>query len=41
MSLTSRVVAVKGVRPGEGVGYGWRFQADAPRDHGCRARRLR
>src|SRR5688500_3820129 len=31
MSLTSRVVAVKGMRPGEGVGYGWRYQADAPR----------
>jgi alanine racemase len=31
MSLTSRVVAVKGVRPGEGVGYGWRFIADGPR----------
>ena len=31
MSLTSRVVAVKGLRPGEGVGYGWRFQADVPR----------
>jgi alanine racemase len=31
MSLTSRVVAVKGMRPGEGVGYGWRFRADAPR----------
>ena len=31
MSLTSRVVAVKGLRPGEGVGYGWRFNADAPR----------
>ena len=31
MSLTSRVVAVKGLRPGEGVGYGWRFLADAPR----------
>jgi alanine racemase len=31
MSLTSRVVAVKGLRPGEGVGYGWRFQSDAPR----------
>ena len=30
MSLTSRVVAVKGVRPGEGVGYGLRFQADKP-----------
>jgi alanine racemase len=31
MSLTSRVVAVKGLRPREGVGYGWRFEADAPR----------
>jgi len=31
MSLTSRVTAVKGLRPGEGVGYGWRFQADGPR----------
>jgi len=31
MSLTSRVVAVKGLRPGEGVGYGWRYHADAPR----------
>jgi alanine racemase len=31
MSLTSRVVAVKGLRPGEGVGYGWRYEADAPR----------
>src|SRR5687768_745132 len=31
MSLTSRVVAVKGVRPGEGVGYGWRVDADMPR----------
>jgi alanine racemase len=30
MSLTSRVVAVKGVRPGEGVGYGFRFHADTP-----------
>src|SRR5262249_6634141 len=30
MSLTSRVVAVKGVRPGEGVGYGLRFEADRP-----------
>ncbi len=30
MSLTSRVVAVKGVRPEEGVGYGWRFTAPAP-----------
>ena len=31
MSLTSRVVAVKGLRPGEGVGYGGKFQADSPR----------
>ena len=31
MSLTSRVVAVKGLRPGEGVGYGWRFMPDTPR----------
>jgi alanine racemase len=30
MSLTSRVVAVKGMRPGEGVGYGWRYQAESP-----------
>jgi len=31
MSLASRVVAVKGLRPGEGVGYGWRFQTSEPR----------
>jgi alanine racemase len=31
MSLTSRVVAVKGLRPGEGVGYGWQYQAIEPR----------
>lgn len=31
MSLTSRVVAVKGLRPGEGVGYGWRYRAETPR----------
>ena len=31
MSLTSRVVAVKGLRPGEGVGYGWRFHTTEPR----------
>jgi alanine racemase len=31
MSLTSRVVAVKGLRPGEGVGYGLRYRADTPR----------
>lgn len=30
MSLTSRVVAVKGVRAGERVGYGARFVADRP-----------
>jgi len=30
MSLTSRVVAVKGVRSGEGIGYGFRFKADTP-----------
>jgi alanine racemase len=30
MSLTSKVVAVKGVRPEEGVGYGWRFTASEP-----------
>ena len=30
MSLTSRVVAVKGLRPGESVGYGGRFTAGAP-----------
>ena len=31
MSLTSRVVAVKGLRPGEAVGYGGRFQTNEPR----------
>jgi alanine racemase len=30
MSLTSRIVAVKGLRPGEGVGYGSRLRASAP-----------
>jgi alanine racemase len=30
MSLTSRVVAVKGLRPGESVGYGARFRAETP-----------
>jgi alanine racemase len=30
MSLRSRVVAVKGVRPGEIVGYGARWTADKP-----------
>jgi alanine racemase len=30
MSLTSQVVAVKGVRVGETVGYGGRFTADRP-----------
>ena len=31
LSLTSRIVAVKGIRSGEGVGYGVRFTADGPR----------
>ncbi len=31
LSLTSRIVAVKGVRTGEGVGYGLRWRADQPR----------
>ena len=31
MTLGSRVVAVKGVRRGEGVGYGARFASDGPR----------
>jgi alanine racemase len=30
MTLVSRVVAVKGVRPAEGVGYGVKFIADTP-----------
>jgi alanine racemase len=30
MSLTSRVVAVKGLRPGEAAGYGSRFTSTAP-----------
>jgi len=30
LSLTSRVVAVKGVRDGEGVGYGARYTAERP-----------
>ena len=30
LSLTSRIVAVKGVRPGEGTGYGLRWRADGP-----------
>ncbi|MDE3153739.1 MAG: alanine racemase [Acidobacteriota bacterium] len=30
LSLTSRIVAVKGVRAGERVGYGGRFRPDAP-----------
>jgi len=30
MTLGSRVVAVKGVRPGEGVGYGTKFTASRP-----------
>ena len=31
LSLTSRIVAVKGVRDGEGVGYGVKFTAEGPR----------
>jgi alanine racemase len=30
ITLTSRIVAVKGVRAGEGVGYGMKFHADEP-----------
>jgi len=30
LSLSSRIVAVKGVRAGEGIGYGLRWSADAP-----------
>ena len=30
MTLSSRIVAVKGVRPGEGVGYGVKFTAERP-----------
>jgi alanine racemase len=31
MKLTSRITAVKGIRPGEGVGYGMKFRTDLPR----------
>jgi alanine racemase len=31
MTLVSRIVAVKGIRPGEGVGYGMRFTTETPR----------
>lgn len=31
LSLVSRIVAVKGIRPGEAVGYGRRWKADEPR----------
>jgi alanine racemase len=34
LSLTSRMVAVKGVRAGEGVGYGQRWRTDAPKTIG-------
>lgn len=30
LSLTSRIVAVKGIRAGEGAGYGLRWRAEAP-----------
>ena len=38
MTLASRVVAVKGVRAGEGVGYGVRFTRRAADDDRDRAR---
>lgn len=31
MSVTSRIVSIKGIRPGESVGYGAHFVAEAPR----------
>jgi alanine racemase len=31
MQLKSRIVAVKGIRPGEGVGYGMKFRTEEPR----------
>ena len=31
LSLTSRIVAVKGLRPSEGTGYGLRWRAEGPR----------
>jgi alanine racemase len=31
LSLQSRIVAVKGLRPGEGIGYGLTWHADGPR----------
>jgi alanine racemase len=31
LSLTSRIVAVKGLRPGEGTSYGLRWKAEGPR----------
>ncbi len=34
LTLRSRLVAVKGLRPGEGVGYGLTWRADAPRTLG-------
>ncbi len=37
MTLTSRVVAVKGLRPGEITGYGARFVAERPTTHRDRA----
>ena len=41
MTLGSRVVAVKGVRPGEGVGYGIKFTAPTADDDCDRSGRLR
>jgi alanine racemase len=31
MTLTSRIVAIKGLRPGEGVSYGMRYRTNLPR----------
>jgi alanine racemase len=31
MSVTSRIVSIKGIRPGEAVGYGANFVAETPR----------
>ena len=31
LSLQSRIVAIKGIRAGEGAGYGWRWTTDKPR----------
>ena len=41
LSLHSRIVAVKGMRPGEGTGYGLRIVVDRPRHDRGRPGRLR